>query len=206
MNTELVQKIEAILFYTAEEIEEKELAKILEVRPEEITVALAELNEVLSSRGVRLVRHDTAVILTTAPEMSGAIEKMIRTERERDLGRAGLETLTIIAYKGPVIKKEIEYIRGVNSDYILRNLLLRSLVKKSTEEENGKALYTLTTEALLHLGLSHIEDLPEYEKIKKTLDAHTHSEKNTDTDDAVEIKKEMEQEMEEEMPYTEHGY
>ncbi|KKR45468.1 MAG: Segregation and condensation protein B, partial [Parcubacteria group bacterium GW2011_GWA2_40_14] len=107
----------------------------------------------------------------TAPELSETIEKIVKEERQRDLGRAGIETLSIIAYKGPVSKKEIEYIRGVNCQWALRSLLLRGLIeKKGSETDTRVILYTLTSETLRYLGLSHITDLPQYQEKQKQLE------------------------------------
>jgi segregation and condensation protein B len=110
-------------------------------------------------------------LLATSPEHKELIEKILKEERDRDLGRAGIETLSIIAYKGPISKKEIEYIRGVNSDYALRSLLLRGLVeKKASRTDERVIMYNITSETLLHLGLKNITDLPEYSEMKKQLE------------------------------------
>jgi segregation and condensation protein B len=102
------------------------------------------------------------------------IEKIIKEERERDLGRAGIETLAIIAYKGPVSKKEIEYIRGVNSQFALRNLLLRGLVeRKASSWDERVIVYSITADALRHLGLGSITELPEYMDVRKQLEVET---------------------------------
>lgn len=169
--TELIQKIEAILFYLAEPVKVSFLTKTLEVSREELLQAVGELGIILEKRGVRIVYHEDEIVLATAPELSGLIEKIIKEERERDLGRAGIETLSIIAYKGAVSKKEIEYIRGVNSQYALRNLLLRGLVeKKAGQGDERVVLYSITGDTLRYLGLSHISELPEYEESQKQLD------------------------------------
>ena len=124
MQNELTKKIDVILFYMAEPVEISFLAKTLEVSKKEVLEAVNELQKSLENCGVRLVHHNEEVTLVTAPEYAETIEKIVKEERERDLGRAGIETLAIVAYKGPVSKKEIEYIRGVNSQWALRNLLL----------------------------------------------------------------------------------
>lgn len=167
----LEQKIEAILFYLAEPTKIDFLAKTLEVKKAELESALKNLEELLKERGLRLVTNDGEVTLSTAPELGGLIEKIIKEERERDLGRAGIETLSIIAYKGPVSKKEIEYIRGVNSQYALRNLLLRGLVeRKSSKDDERVVVYNITLDTLRFLGLSQISDLPEYQGLQKQLE------------------------------------
>lgn len=166
---ELEKKIEAILFYTAEPVKVSFLAKTLEVKIDVVRRALENLNESLKDRGVKLVEHNEEVSLVTSPEFAGLIEKIIKEERERELGRAGLETLTIVAYKGPISKKEIEYIRGVNSQYAIRNLLLRGLIERGMGVD-GKVVYTVTSDTIRFLGLTKITDLPEYEEMNKTLE------------------------------------
>lgn len=184
--SDLTQKIEAILFYMAEPVEVKFLAKTLEVSKEEVIDALDRLLVTLQDRGVRLIRNNDEVSLVTSPEMSSLIEKIIKEERERDLGRAGIETLSIIAYKGPVSKKEIEYIRGVNSQYALRSLLLRGLIEKKTSLSDERVVvYGITSDTLRFLGISSLEDLPEYHESKKELEV---IEENEEESDSIETK------------------
>ena len=164
-------RVEAILFYLAEPITISFLTKTLEVSKKEIMEAVGELGLSLEKRGIRLLYHNDEITLVTAPEFSSLIEKIIKEERERDLGRAGIETLAIVAYKSPVSKKEIEYIRGVNCQWALRSLLLRGLVeKKNSPVDERVIVYNITSDALRHLGLSHISQLPEYEETKKQLE------------------------------------
>ena len=171
MTNDLISKIEAILFYLAEPVGVDFLAKTLDVSKKEVLSAVGELGLSLQSRGIRMIYHNDEIVLTTAPEFSEIIEKIVKEERERDLGRAGIETLSIIAYKGPVSKKEIEYIRGVNSQWVLRSLLLRGLVEKKNSPSDERVLvYSITGDALRYLGLSHISDLPEYEEVRKELE------------------------------------
>lgn len=169
----LVNKIEAIVFYLAEPVSVTFLVKTLEVSKEEVLSAIDELKVSLEKRGLRLVSNNEEVSLVTAPDLSDLIEKITKEERERDLGRAGVETLAIIAYKGPVSKKEIEYIRGVNSQYALRNLLLRGLVeRKESKTDNRVVVYSITSDTLRYLGISSISELPEYEDITKQLEVN----------------------------------
>ncbi len=171
MKNDLISKLDAILFYLAEPVSVDFLAKTLGVPKKTVFSAVGELGLSMNARGVRIVYHDDEVTLVTAPEFSETIEQIIREERERDFGRAGIETLSIVAYKGPVSKKEIEYIRGVNSQFVLRNLLLRGLVeRKNSKSDERVILYNITGDTLRHLGLSHISELPEYEEMKKQLE------------------------------------
>lgn len=167
----LERQIEAILFYTAEPTKVSFLAKTLEVKNEKIIESLAMLDLQLKDRGIKVVNHNDEVSLVTSPEHAALIEKIIKEERERDLGRAGIETLTIIAYKGPVTKKEIEYIRGVNSQYALRSLLLRGLIERASNKTDERVVvYTITSDTIRFLGLKSISELPEFEETRKELE------------------------------------
>jgi segregation and condensation protein B len=106
---------------------------------------------------------------------------MVSEEREGELGKASLETLTIIAYKGPISKKEIEYIRGVNCQYSLRSLLLRGLIERKTgKNDERQAVYNITLETVKFLGLAKISDLPEYESINTKIQSRTEDSEEID--------------------------
>ncbi len=126
----LSAKIESILYYKGEPIKIKGLSKMLDVKEGEINDAIRELEENLSQRGVRLMRKDDELMLATAPEVSKLIESVRKEELSRDIGKAGRETLSIILYKAPVQRSEIDYIRGVNSAFIIRNLMIRGLIER----------------------------------------------------------------------------
>ena len=169
--SELAKQIEATLFYLAEPVRISALCKTLDVKKEDVAAALAELSKIYNDRGLSLIEHDGAVSFITSPEMSDTVQKIAKEEYEGDLGRASLETLAIVAYLGPVSRKEIDYIRGVNSQYSLRTLLLRGLVeRKSKIGDERVLLYTVTIDALLHLGLKNMSELPEYDNIKRQLE------------------------------------
>jgi len=161
MNTEA--KIEAILFFKAEPISVKKLALILKIDESSILEALPYSQTNLTGRGVTLIEKDGEVMLGTAPEASALIEELTKEELTKDLGRAGLETLSIILYRGPITRSGIDHIRGVNSTFILRNLMVRGLVEKVPNPEDQRSfLYRPTFELLLYLGISRVEELPEY--------------------------------------------
>jgi segregation and condensation protein B len=163
-------KIESILFYKGEPVSTKKLAEILNVTEKEIEDASNELEKNLQGRGVVLMKKENELMLGTSPDNAGIIEKIVKDELSKDLGKAGLETLSIILYLGPVKRSEVDYIRGVNSQFIIRNLLIRGLVEKVNDPKDQRAfLYKPTFELLSHLGISKIEDLPEYEKTKEEI-------------------------------------
>ena len=178
---ELDKKIEAILFYKGEPVSVKSLTKMFAIKESEALEALETLRNSLESRGLRLVTKDNSVTLGTAPEMSEVIEAARKEELSRDIGKAGLETLSIILYKGPVSRAEIDYVRGVNSSFILRNLMVRALIERETNPNDSRSfLYKPTFELLQFLGVTNIEELPEFEKVKAELESFLEEENEED--------------------------
>ncbi|HEY4506511.1 MAG TPA: SMC-Scp complex subunit ScpB [Candidatus Paceibacterota bacterium] len=162
----LEQKIEAILFYKGEPMAETELVHIFRESSEAISEALGKLESSLTERGVRLVRNGKEVELRTASEASGMLEELRKEELSKDLGKAAVETLAIVLYRGPISRSEIDYIRGVNSSFILRSLMIRGLVEREANEKDQRSfLYRPTIELLSHLGVSKVEDLPDYQSV-----------------------------------------
>lgn len=177
--------IESILFFKAEALSIKKLAEILNAKEGMIEDALVVLQERLRGRGVVLLRKEDKVMLGSSPEAGVLIEKMIKDELSKDLGKAGLETLAIVLYRGPVTRSMIDYIRGVNSTFILRNLLVRGLVEKIPNPDDQRSLlYRPTFELLAHLGVAKIEDLPEYSKIQEEIHTFIHTQDEKEEGDA----------------------
>ena len=176
----LEAQIEAILFWKAEPVSVKTLVQILGKNEVEIGEALNNLETALVGRGLRLVRKDDEVMLGTAPEVGELIEKLTREELSRDIGKAGLETLAVIIYQGPVSRAQIDYVRGVNSSFIVRHLLVRGLVEKVPNPEDARSfLYRPTFDLLSHLGISKLEEAPDYEVVKQKLNEFiSHPNKN----------------------------
>jgi segregation and condensation protein B len=187
----LEQLIEAILFWKAEPVSIRKLAEACGHSEGQIQDALTKLEEALKSRGLVLMRKparttdavqsggDDEVLLGTAPEASELIEKLAKEELSRDLGKAGLETLSIVLYKGPITRAEIDYIRGVNSSFILRNLQIRDLVEKIADPSDARRfLYRPTFNLLQHLGVTKAEELPEYGTLIDELTKLTENKQN----------------------------
>ncbi len=163
----LDSKIEAILYYKGEPVSIKELGKILSVTEKEVKEGIETLRLKLQGRGVALVQTDADVMLGTAPELSSLLDKLIKDERAADLSKASVETLAIVLYQGPIGKQDIDFIRGVNSGYILRSLSIRGLVERVENAKDRRGfLYKPTLDLLANLGVSKIADLPDFEKIK----------------------------------------
>lgn len=174
-NNDCSVELEAILFWKGEPQSIKKLATSLAKTEEEIKAGLEILKEKVQNRGVELLYKlaspnqqggNDEVMLGTSPKVSAIIERLTKEELVKDLGKAGLETISIIAYRGPISRAEIDYIRGVQSNFILRNLQIRGLVEKVTNPKDARSfLYQPTFELLQFLGISKISDLPEYEKV-----------------------------------------
>jgi segregation and condensation protein B len=163
----LEQKIEALLFWKAEPMSIKKIAILLEEEESLVKNALVTLAKTLEERGVRIIEKDDEVQIGTAPEVSSLIEKLAKDELARDIGKAGLETLSTILYYGPISRRDIDYIRGVNSAFIVRNLLVRGLIEKVEDTKDQRVfLYKPTFDLLAFLGISKVENLPDYEKVR----------------------------------------
>lgn len=171
MQLNLESQIEAILFWNAEPVSIKKLSTILNKTEEEIKSAIIELRKSLENRGITVIESDNEFALGTSKLASGLIESITKEELVKNLGKAGLETLSIIIYQGPISRPEIDYIRGVNSQFIIRNLLVRGLIQKVDNPVDQRSfLYKPTLELLSYLGLSRIEDMPEFENVKRDID------------------------------------
>jgi segregation and condensation protein B len=170
--TSLEKQLEAVLFYKGEPEKRSTLEKILEVTSEELDAALHLLAATLAERGVRLLTVNDEVELVTAPETSEIILRLRKNELARDLGKAGSETLAIILYRGPISRSHLDYIRGVNSTFIVRNLEVRGLVERIPNPDNKRqTLLQGTAELVRHLGLTSLDNLPEKERFMSELQA-----------------------------------
>ena len=166
----LETSIEAVLFWKGEPVALSTLAKMLGKTKEEIIAGLDVLEKNLAGRGIVLQRNEDQVQLATHPETSELIEALTKEELSSDLSKASIETLSIILYRGPVSRRDIDYIRGVNSQFILRNLMIRGLVEKvSNPNDQRSFIYKPTFELLSYLGVQKIEDLPEYDQVQNEL-------------------------------------
>jgi len=162
--------IESILFFKGTPTAISFIAKVLGKKKEEIEEALNILDKKLEDRGLTLIRLEDKVSLGTAPKTSGFIEALIKEDLSKDIGKAGLETLSIVIYKGPVSRGDIDYVRGVNSSFILRNLLIRGLVEKVRDQKDQRvSLYNPTFKLLSYLGISKMSEMPKYDETRENI-------------------------------------
>lgn len=165
--TTLDQKIEAILFYKGEEVTLNFLVKILAEKKSRILDAMNVLEQRLSGGAIGILRDNEKFLLVVKKDYSEFIAQLRGEENLGELSPSALETLSIVLYKGPIAKSEIDQIRGVNASYILRNLLIRGLVER--KNISGKTVYTETFDLMRYLGVEHKKDLPGYDKVVEKL-------------------------------------
>ncbi|MBC7766781.1 SMC-Scp complex subunit ScpB [Arenimonas sp.] len=163
----IAQKIEAYLFFQGEPVTIKNLTKTLDTDTETIEQGLLILSEkVHTDSGIVLIRYDDMVTLGTHIDVNDFIEKKIKEDLQKELGKSALETLAIILYQCPIKRADIDYVRGVNSQFILRNLLIRGLITRVDDPSDERTfLYRPSLELLAFLGITDITQLPEYEEV-----------------------------------------
>lgn len=162
--------IEGLLFYKAAPQSKEKLKKLFAVGDDEFNAAIRLLQARLQAGAVRLTETDTDIQLVTAPELSNFIETLRKSDLTGDIGKAGAETLAIILYREPISRSEIDRIRGVNSSFILRNLLMRGLISRESITGNGYQ-FRVTTNLLNHLGITNKLDLPNFADFMNAIDA-----------------------------------
>ncbi|MBP6908666.1 MAG: SMC-Scp complex subunit ScpB [Candidatus Pacebacteria bacterium] len=166
----LEAQIEGLLFFKGEEISLKKLAELLDVSEEAITSALKKLEESYINRGLVLVYHNDTVVLGVSGELSARIEAIRKEELTKELSKAALETLSIILYRNGVTRSEVDYIRGVNSSFIIRNLLVRGLIERGVDSvDSRKVVYRPTVQTLAYMGITSVEQLPGYKEVVQSL-------------------------------------
>jgi len=157
--------VESLLFVADEAVRVDRLAATLEIEPEQIEEALRTLTEQYQHRGLRLQQRGQRVQLVTAPEAASYVQRFLGLELTGKLSPAALETLAIVVYRQPVTRAQIEDIRGVNSDSVLRTLLNRGLVEEQgrLDQVGRPIIYGTTFEFLQQFGLTSLDELPPIE-------------------------------------------
>lgn len=144
------------------------MAKGAKASKEEVLASLAELKEEYKNRGLVLMEKDGEWQLGSNPANAALIEELVKSDFSEELSRAALETLAVIAYKGPLTRMDIEYVRGVNSSFTLRNLTLRGLIERIENPKDARSyLYRVSFDFLRHLGLGSSEELPGFKEFKE---------------------------------------
>ena len=162
-------KIESLLFVSAKPTSIKQLADLIKKPAKEVEAAGDELVQECKDgkRGLHVIKNGSNYQMVSAPENADLIREFIKDETGGELSKPSLETLTIIAYRGPISKLDLNRIRGVNCALILRNLLLRGLIEAAFNKDKKETYYTVTFDFMRFLGVNKIEELPDYEKLHK---------------------------------------
>ena len=176
--------IEATLFVSGEGIDINAFAEKLEVTQNEVNKAVKELKKKLSGdSGINLIEYKNKIQLSSNPNYADQIASVLNPIREKALTKACMETLSIIAYKQPITRLEIEEVRGVNCDYTVQVLLEHNLIEVvGRKDVIGKPLLFGTTEEFLkRFDLKDLTDLPNQEEILERIKLIRNPEENSDS-------------------------
>lgn len=162
-------QIEAILLVANKAVSLKELSSITGLKNKELITKLDDLSQeyLEKDKGWRLINVAGNYQLVSSGQHSEIVKKFLKSENNSELSQPSLETLTIIAYRGPIHKIELERIRGVNCSLIIRNLLIRGLIEESFDKNKNENYYQVTLDFLRFLNLNSIKDLPDYDRLNQ---------------------------------------
>ncbi len=163
----LQSQIEAILFVASKPLTIKQFVISTGASLDEVRSSLNFLIEKYNTleSGIFILETEDMFQMVSNPDAAAVVEKFVQKEMSSELTRAQLETLTVIAYRGPLTRPEIEQIRGVNCALILRNLMMRGLLEENSGVDDLMPSYVLSLDALRVLGIQSVRDLPEYEAL-----------------------------------------
>lgn len=166
----LVSKIESLLFIAGKPIAFKKLAELTESKEKEVEAAIKILKEKYNQKesGLQIMQAGRELQMITNPENAKLIREYLKDEITGELTRPSLEALTIIAYRSPLTKLELEQIRGVNCSLILRNLLMRGLIEAEEDKTRAQMVYRASFDFWRFLGLREPAELPDYEKLRQS--------------------------------------
>ena len=166
----LKSQIESILFISGEPVKISRIVKITGAHKPEIENAVMVLQGEYktSGRGMTILTKEEEVQMATNPENAGIVDQLVKSEIQENLSKAALEVLSIVAYRGPMTRMEVEAIRGVNCSFTLRSLLMRGLVERIDNPKDSRGyLYKISFEFLKKLGVENVASLPDFETLSK---------------------------------------
>lgn len=162
-------QIESLLFIAAKPLSLNDLNKILSKDKKEIEKALIELRDIYhqNESGLQIIEQSKKYQMVSSADNAKLVQKYLEDETSGELSQPSLEALTIIAYRGPISKTELERIRGVNCSLILRNLLLRGLIEEKSSASSEDRIYNVSLDFIRFLGIESIKQLPDYQRLNK---------------------------------------
>ncbi|MFA5131954.1 MAG: SMC-Scp complex subunit ScpB [Candidatus Paceibacterota bacterium] len=159
----MLQQIVTLLYLSGDPLPITAIATLLQVKPEEVEANIEGLATALNQIGLALLRSNGELSIVTQSTYAPLVEAFWKEELSGELTPATLQVLTLVAYLGNATREQISYIRGVQSSQSVRTLTVRGLISRQAE------VCVLTAEALKHLGVTTVEELPEYETIHREL-------------------------------------
>lgn len=164
----LKRDIESLLFVAAKPLTLKKLAELTGRQPEAVAGAVSELRLEYNrdEKGVQIQQHGQQVHMVSSPLAANVVTAFVKDEQSGELTDPAIETLTIIAYRGPMTKSELDQIRGVNCSLILRHLMIQGLVEASEDRAKMITRYSVTLDFLRFLGVRSVDELPDYRQLR----------------------------------------
>lgn len=162
--------LESLLFVSGEPLKITRLAKVIGVEKEEVDQALMALQEeyAAAGRGLIILKKEDEFQMATSPENAELVSQLVKSEIQENLSKAALEVISIIAYRGPISRVEIEAIRGVNCSFTVRSLMMRGLLERiDNPKDNRGYLYKISFDFLKKLGIDSVAKLPDFETLSK---------------------------------------
>lgn len=195
-NFNLKSALESLFFIANRSLNKNELAKFCSRKVEEIEEPLNQLIEDYQKKesGIRIIQNNQEYQMVTNPNYGPLIQKFLKQEINQELTPASLETLSIIAYRGPIRKSELEQVRGVNCSIILRNLIIKGLIKETNQndlEQTEDRSYCVSLDFLKYLGINEIKELPNYYKLNNEVTLSSLIEEKVDEKLIDEVNKEL---------------
>lgn len=166
-NINIKTNIESLLFFKGEAIKYTEISKLLEIPIDDIKKHIVTLSQEYKEKGIQIIYSDTECEIVTSPESADLILKLQKQEQDSELSNASLETLSIVLYMGPITRSMIDFIRGVNSQFTIRTLLIRGLIERDTSSKTP--MYKTTLDTIKFLGLNNVNELPNFAEVKEEL-------------------------------------
>lgn len=163
----LIRNLESLLLVATRPLSLKKLAEQIGVTVGDVETGLVELKTKYNTddSGIQVLQHGSSVQFVTNPLSSKLVTEYLKEEQAGELTRPALETLTIVAYRGPISKLQLDTIRGVNCSLILRNLMVKGLVEAKTAKDKYQTTYQVASDFVRFLGLTDITQLPDYEQL-----------------------------------------
>ena len=160
-------QIESILFVASKPLTIKKIAQAIKRDLKEVEKVIEELKIKYNNdnSGIYILSNGSEVQMSSNPKNIEFVDMFVKNEINGELTKAQLETLTVIAYQGPISKPELEQIRGVNCSLILRNLLLRGLIEEKQDNKTKQIFYSVSFDFIRFLGINNLEELPNYDKL-----------------------------------------